>query len=108
MIAKSREQVVRVVRSRRRLRMILDAEDRLTHDLEPFVRVIEQVLVRDRDARRQRLDIDDEPVVLRRDLDLTRRLVEDGMVPAVMTERELLGPAAERQAEDLMAEADAE
>ena len=108
MLAKPREQVARVVGPRARLRVILNAEDRLALDGEPLVRVIEQVLVRDVHARRQRCRIDDEAVVLRRDLDLAGGLVEHRVIATMVPERQLQGLAPEREAQDLVTEADAE
>src|SRR3569623_438973 len=108
MLAEAREQVARVVRTGACLRVVLHAEDRLAGDGDAFIRVIEQVLVRDAHAGRQRALVDDEPVVLRRDLDLAGRLVEHRMIAAVMAEAELQRLRAEREPEDLVAEADAE
>ncbi len=47
-------------------------------------------------------------VVLAGDLDLTGVEVLDGMIGAAMAELELVGPAAQGQAQDLMAEANPE
>src|SRR3954468_9324416 len=52
--------------------------------------------------------IDGEAMVLRRDLDLAGGQILHGVVRAVMTERQLVRPATGGEAEDLMAEADAE
>ena len=57
---------------------------------------------------RQRIGIDGEAVVLGRDLDLVRGEVLHRVVAAAMAELQLERLPAQRQAEDLMAEADAE
>ena len=57
---------------------------------------------------RQRLGIHGEAVVLRGDLDLAGLEFLDRMIRAAVAELQLEGLAAERQPEDLVAEADAE
>src|SRR2546425_669499 len=52
--------------------------------------------------------VDGEAVILRRDLDPAGREVLHRMVRAVVTERQLVGPAAGGEAQDLVAEANAE
>ncbi len=59
-------------------------------------------------CRVERGRVDGVVVVLRGDFDLAGVEVLDGMVGAVVAELELVGLAAKRQAEDLVAEADAE
>ena len=56
----------------------------------------------------QRIGIDREAVIVRGDFDLAGELVQHRMIRAAMAELQLVGLAAEREAEDLMAEADAE
>ena len=56
----------------------------------------------------ERVGIDGEAVVLRGDLDAAGAEVFDRMVAAAVAELELVGLAAEGQAEELVAEADAE
>ena len=76
---------------------------------ETLERLVVQVDVGDLDRLlRQAVDVDDEPVVLGGDLDCARLQVFHRVVGAVMTELELGGPAAQGQAQDLMAQADAE
>ena len=60
------------------------------------------------DPRGQTIAIDGEAVVHRHDLDLAGGEVLDRMIGAVMALMHLLGLAAERQRQHLMAEADAE
>ena len=55
-----------------------------------------------------RFHVHGKAVVLRRDLDLARRQVHDRLVAAVMAELELVGLAAEGEAQKLLAQADAE
>ena len=59
-------------------------------------------------ARAQRLGLDRVAMVLGADRDLAGREVLAGLIAAVVAELELLRRAAEREAEDLVAEADAE
>ena len=97
------------MRPGRRLRVILDAEQRERAVAHAFVRVVVQIYVRDFDvARRQRIRVDAEAVILRCDLDFLRAQILHRMVRAVMAEFQLERVAAERQAAELMAEADAE
>ena len=66
------EQVARVVRAGRRFRMILDAEERQRAVAHAFVGVVVQIDMRDFDvARRKRIGIDAEAMILRGDLDLS-------------------------------------
>src|SRR5213595_2878949 len=78
------EQVVRVVRPGRRFGMVLHAEDGLLRVAEPLHRAVIQVHVRHLHVRGQRLGVDREPVVLRRDLDLPGFQFLDRMVRAAM------------------------
>ena len=59
-------------------------------------------------GRGQRLGIDAEPVILARDLHRAREQVPDGLVRAAVAELELVGPGAQGQGQQLVAEADAE
>src|SRR6266568_3625316 len=108
-LGKPLKQVRRIVRAGRRLRVILDAEERQRLVPQALERLVVQVHVGERDcARLERIRIDRETVVLRRDFDLLRFQIQHRMVPAVMAELQLVGAAAEREADDLVAEADAE
>ena len=102
------EQVVRVVRARRRLGVILHAEHRLGLVAQPLDGAVVEVDVGDLHVRRQRRRIDGEAVVLRGDLDLAGLELLDRVVGAAVAELQLVGLAAHRQRQDLVAEADAE
>ena len=56
----------------------------------------------------ERVGIDGEAVIVRCDLDPVRHLVQNRVVRAAVPEFELVGLAAQRQTENLLAEADAE
>src|SRR5690242_5633698 len=76
---------------------------------QAFERLVIQVDVRQLDfGLRQRVGIDSEVVVVRRDLDLAGVQLLHRMVAAVVSELELEGLAAQRDAGQLMSEADAE
>src|SRR5579872_4056878 len=102
------EQIERVVRSRRRLRMVLHAEGLERVDRQPLGRPVVEVHVRRASARRERREIDAEAVVLRRNLDAPSRQVLDGLIGAAVTELELVGLRPERDRQQLVAQADAE
>ena len=55
-----------------------------------------------------RFHVDDEPVVLSRDFDPTRRQILDRLIEAAVSELELVGVAAERAGQQLMPETDPE
>src|SRR5207244_11106591 len=94
------EQVMRIVRAGRSLRVILNTKHRqvsVTHALE---RVVVQVDMGQLDlALRQAVWIDSEIVVMRGDLDPAAMKLLDRMISAVVTELELVGFAAQREAE---------
>ncbi len=102
------EQIVAVARAGRGLRVVLHREHRPVLQREAAVRAVEQRDVRLLDIRRQRLLVDREAVVHRGDLDLAGGQVLHRMVRAVMALMHLHRLAAEREAEHLVAEADAE
>ena len=103
------EQVVGIVRAGRGLGMILHAEDGLAAVAEAFQRLVVQVDVRDFDfVEVERIGIHREAVVVRSDLDLAGDLVQHRVIRAAMAELQLVRLAAERQAEDLVPQADAE
>ena len=100
---------MRVVRAGSGLGVVLHAEQRQRAMAQAFQRVVVQVDVRQFDfALLQRIGIDGEVVVVRGDLDLAGRECLHRMVAAVVSELELVGLAAEGEADELMAEADAE
>src|SRR5438874_407358 len=102
------EQIAAVVRAGGRFGMILYAEDRqgpMTHSLQ---RAIVEVEVRRLDAGGQLVEAHGEPVVLRRDLDAIRQLVQNRLIGATVAELQLERLAAQRQSQQLMPQADPE
>ena len=91
--------------------MVLDREERARRVGEALDGLVVQVDVRDLDGLAggaQALGVDRIAVVLGADRDAARREILAGLVAAVVTELELRRRAAEGEAEDLVAEADAE
>lgn len=97
-----------------RLGVVLDAEGRLVEQLEAFDDVVVQADVGDLGAAVGGLGdlvegrVDGEAVVVRGDLDLAGGAVLDRLVDAAVAVLQLVGAEAERAAQDLVAEADAE
>src|SRR5687768_4243720 len=85
------EQIVGVVRPRRRLGVVLHREDWLVEVTEAFDGSVVEIEMRHADVRRQRVGIDGEAVVLRRDLDLARAQILHGVIGAAMAELQLEG-----------------
>src|ERR1700723_62647 len=106
--SKSGEQVARIMRSRRRLRMVLHGKKWHSRSLQTLDGVVVQIEMRQYRASLQRFVVDREAVVLRRDLDPPRAEIHHRMICAMMPEIEFVGLAAERQPQQLMPEADAE
>src|SRR5690348_9560785 len=103
------EQVARIVRPRRGLRMVLDAEYGVISEPETLERLVVEIDVRDLGlAGAERIGIDREAMIMAGDLDLAGQLVPYRVIGAAMAELHLVCPAAHRQAEDLVAEADPE
>ena len=102
------EQVVGVVRPGEASGWYCTQNTGLRGVLQTLDRAVVQVEVRHFDVVRHRCRIDGKPVILRRDLDLAGSQLLDGMVRAAVPELQLEGLRAHRQAEDLVAEADAE
>src|SRR5438093_11341782 len=97
---------VRVVPGARvRLGVVLHGEDGELLVNHPLDRVVVQVPVGDLElGRLHGLRVDREAVVLRGDVDPPGAEVLDGLVPAAVPELQLVRLAAEREAEDLVAE----
>src|SRR5260370_39229136 len=95
------------MRARPGFRVVLDREGPSVERGEPFADSVVEVDVGAGDTG-EAVDVDGVVVVLAGDLHPTRGLVAHRVVGAVMPERELLLAGAEREAEDLMAETDAE
>src|SRR5262249_20994327 len=102
------EEIERVVGAGGRLGVVLDAERATVPRGEPLARAVVEVDVRALDARGERREVDAEAVVLRRDLDAAGREILHRLVRAAMTELQLVRLAAEREREELVAEADPE
>src|SRR5687767_3885722 len=80
-IEKLLEQVIRIVRTGRRFRMILNAEGLDRAVLEPFTGVVVQVDMRDPHVVQiQTLRVDSESVILSRNLDLLAVDVQHRMI----------------------------
>src|SRR5215813_5057178 len=76
---------------------------------QAFERIVIQIDVRQFDfALSERVRIDGEVVVVRGDLDLAALETLHRMIAAVMPELQFVCPAAQREADELMPEADAE
>src|SRR6185295_12418905 len=86
------EEPRRIVRTRRRLRMVLHRVHRLAGDRKALDRAVVQVYLGDGAGGRQRIRIDGEAVVLAGDGDATRGDVAHRLVPAMVAELELEGP----------------
>src|SRR4051812_19501056 len=101
------EEVARVVRSGRGFGMVLDAEDGMIPEAEAFERLVVEVDVGDLGfGGVERIGIDGEAVIMRRDLDLIGELVDDGMIGPAMAEFHFVRLAAGRESEYLVAETD--
>src|SRR6202043_808512 len=95
--AKALEQVVRIVRSGRRLGMILHREERDANSAQAFDGLVVQIQMRKVNLTRERFRVNREAMILRRDFAPPRPQVHHRMVRPMMTEAELVGPAAERE-----------
>src|SRR5579862_9881481 len=97
---------MRVMRTRGSLRMILYAEQRQIPMPQAFQRRVIQIHVRELDfTLRQRIRVDREIVIVRRDLNLSRLQLLNRMIPAVVPELQLVRLPAQRNARQLMSEA---
>ncbi len=101
-----------VVRTRCGLGVILNGEDRFLAMTEPFDRSIVEIDVSHLQLGRAGNSLcapdNGEPMVLRCDEHFAGRHFLDGMISAVMAKAHLLGACAEREAQDLMSQADTE
>ena len=76
---------------------------------EAFERLVVQIHVGDFQlVEIERIGVDGESVIVRGDFDLSGDLIQHRMIGAAMAELQLVGLAAQREAQDLMAQADAE
>ena len=86
---------MRIMRTRRSLRMVLHTKQRQIPVPHAFQRVVVQINVRQFDfTLRQRIRIDGEIMVVRRDLDLPRVQLLHRMISAVMSKLQLEGLSA--------------
>ena len=96
-----------VARAGRGFRVVLHREHRLVFERDAAIGAVEQRHMRLLDILRQRVLVDREAVVHRSDLDLAGGQVLHRMIGAVMALMHLHGFAADRDAQHLMAEANA-
>ena len=108
MSVKSLEKITRVMRSGRRLRMVLHGEDRQLTMGQSFDGIVVQVQMGYLSCAFERIRVHREPVILRGDLDFARGQIHHRLIAAVVAELELVSLAAEREPHDLMAEANPE
>src|SRR5438270_953713 len=105
---KAPEQVMAVLRAGARLRVVLDRKYWLPEHPQPFVGLVEEREVGRLDEPRKAFGVDDEAMVLTCDLDFAGAQILYRVIGAAMAARHLEGPAAERQRQQLVTEADAE
>src|SRR3989475_8856956 len=103
------EDVLVVPRSRSRLGMVLDGEDREFPVGHAFDGAVVQIQVRHLElGTREGVGIDREAVVLRCDVDASRTKVLDGLVPTAVPEFQFERRPPEGEGQELVAEADSE
>src|SRR5262245_48406751 len=103
------EQIIGIVRARRRLRLVLDTECGYRPMLEPFDGVVVKIDVCNFDvAEIQALRIDRESVILRCDFHLPAFQIQHRMIAAVMSELELVCLPTESQTQNLVSETNPE
>src|SRR6476469_3217777 len=106
------EERPRVVRARGGLRMVLDREDRELPMHEPLHRSVVQVHVRHPEGRRAGYSLliphHGKPVILGRDQHPIGVDLADGVISPPVSVRHLHGSCAEREAEELMPEANSQ
>src|SRR5437899_9669954 len=102
------EQMIRVVRTRRGLRMVLDGKRRQLAMTQSLARAVVEIDMGRHPARTlHRFRFHREAVILRGDLHLAGHEILYRMVRAVMPEGQLVRPATRSEAEDLVAQTDA-
>src|SRR5579863_3422159 len=102
------KHLMSVMGTRGRLRMILDRKYRQTPVPHSLDGAVVQIDVRNHDLALERGGVDREAVVVSRDLNGLGTKVHHGLISAMMPELEFIGLTAQRQAQNLMAEADPE
>src|SRR5690606_13453720 len=107
-VGEALEQIVRILRSRRCFRVVLDREDRFAGERNAAIGAGEERDMRLHDALRQAGRVDRETGVPRGDLALARCVVLDGVVRTMVPLMHLLGHGTKREGQNLVTEADAE
>src|SRR5438874_8121779 len=102
------EEVQGVMRAGRGFGMILDTEDRQFLVPHSFNGAIVQIYVCHFYVERQRVGIDCEPVILRRDRHLTTAQIFYGLIRAMMPKFQFVSRSTERGSKNLMAETNSE
>src|SRR5260370_37086167 len=103
------KEVSRIVRAGGGFGMILHAKHGVIAEPETFERLVVEIDVGDLAfARVERVGIHGESVVVRSDLDLIGNFVDHRMIHAAMSELHLVGLAAHGEAQNLIAQTDAE
>src|SRR5438105_1228116 len=102
------EQVMAVLRTRARLGVVLNRENRLVEHPQAFIGLVEEREMGRHDEWRQTLGVHDKAVVLTGNLDLAGTQILHRVVCTAVPARHLEGPATERDREQLVAEANAE
>ena len=104
----SLEVMLRIVRTRRGFRMVLNGHDGERFVAHAFDALVVEIDVSDFDFRRQAVALDRETVIVRSDLDVTVAKVFDGLVAAAMTKRKFESFPAKRASQQLMTKTNAE
>src|SRR6516164_4653435 len=91
------EQVMAVLWTGARLRVILHRKDRFADGPQPFVGFVEEREVSRFNAFGQALRVDDKTMVLAGNLDFAGQQILDRVISSTMAARHLAGSAAERQ-----------
>src|SRR5689334_17183006 len=105
---KSLEEIMAVLRAGARLGVVLHREYWLAGHPQSFVGAVEQRKMRGLHSAGQALGLHDKPVVLAGYLDLAGQQVLYRVIGAPVAARHLARASAERQRQQLVAEADAE
>src|SRR5579883_495560 len=98
---------MRIVRAGSGLGMVLHAEHRMMAMAEPFQGLVIQIRVGEFDlVGVERIGIDREAVIVRRNLDPLSEFVANRVIRAAMAKLQLVRFSADSEAEELMAQAD--
>ncbi len=102
------EQILRIMRPRRRLRMMLHREDRQVAVADPFHGLVIQVFMPQTGGIAQRIQINGKTVILGGNLHLAGGHIHNRQVGTMVAEGELDGLAAQGQSKQLVPQTDAE